>query len=587
MNMLLKISLRNLFRQKRRNILLGIGIAFGMSILILSNAFAHGLSDILLNKIIKWMTGHILVSMQEKQDKKTWGIIRDKDRFIQVINERVAGEKDVYEGVSSQDMSAGHTHSGRALGNGAAEFIVVVGIEMDDEFTNEIEVIAGNHLDINDTTRENPIILYDKMAEKLNVGLNDTIRVRFSTVYGQVQAAQFTVVALLKATNPFMSVAAFTSLDTLKPLVGLMPQESSSLSIIMKDLEQPKLVIEQAKRLHEALQPGAAGYIGSLKAENGSQQTAQVLAVLPEEAARTQFAEKIALTGSELTTLWNDRHAAFISQKMAQALGVNVGDAFSATYETKFEGMSAPRSLRVGGIFQASDVVTDEIVFVNEQELYETSIPAVPKSPATLAKESALFPLTLKEWALLEMTYDNETYQKKHKTLDDSDWKGRVVEVNTMYELASDVLKMEQVLDMITMIAVLVLFFIILVGVVNTLRMTIRERTREIGTVRAIGMQRGDVRWSFVLEVVLLAFFASLVGLGVGYLAMYVLSLPKIDSESMFTMFLVDKHLYFLPTVFDAVKNLAIILCIALFTSFFPANRAAKMSVADALRHFE
>jgi putative ABC transport system permease protein len=185
------------------------------------------------------------------------------------------------------------------------------------------------------------------------------------------------------------------------------------------------------------------------------------------------------------------------------------------------------------------------------------------------------------------MTGDEESYRKKHKALKDSDWKGRVVEVNTMYELASGVLKMEQVLDMITMIAVMVLFFIILIGVVNTLRMTIRERTREIGTVRAIGMQRGDVRWSFVLEVVLLAFFASLVGLGVGFLAMKLFSLPTIDSDSMFTMFLLDKHLYFLPTVMDVVKNLGIILFIAFVTSFFPANRAAKMSVADALRHFE
>ncbi len=587
MNMLFKISVRNLFRQKRRNILLGIGIAFGMSILILSNAFAHGLSDILLNKIMKWMTGHILVTMQEKQDKKTWGLIRDKDRFMQIIRERVEGDKDIYEGVSTQNMSAGHSHSVRALGKGTSEFLVVVGIQMDDSFTDETEVITGNHLDINDATRENPILLYDKMAEKLNVGVNDTIRVQFSTVYGQVQAAQFTVVAVLRSTNPFMSFAAFTSQETLKPLVGLMPQENASLSVVMKNLEKPKLVIEQANRLHEALQPGAAGYIGSLKAENGAQQTAQALAVLPDEALRKQFAEKIMLTEGQLDTLWNDRQAAFLSQKMAQALGVQIGDPISAMYETKFEGMSTPRSLRVSGIFQANDVLTDEMVFVHEQELYETSIPAVPKSPATLAKESALFPLTLKEWTLLEMTYDETAWEKKHKALKDTEWKGRVVEVNTMYELASGVLKMEQVLDMITMVAVLVLFFIILIGVVNTLRMTIRERTREIGTIRAIGMQRGDVRWSFVLEVVLLAFFASLVGLGIGYVGMYALSLPKIESESMFTMFLSDKHLYFLPTALDAVKNLAIILSIAFITSFFPANRAAKMSVADALRHFE
>ena len=166
MTMLLKISLRNLLRQKRRNVLLGIGIAFGMSILIMANSFAHGLSDILLNKIIKFMTGHIRVMVMEQKEDKSWGLIRDKDRLIRVIDEQVQGAKEVYEGVSSQDANAGHTHSGRALGNGAAEFIVVVGVVVDDSFRMEIDVTAGNLDDLKSAAFENPIALYDTMAEK-------------------------------------------------------------------------------------------------------------------------------------------------------------------------------------------------------------------------------------------------------------------------------------------------------------------------------------------------------------------------------------------------------------------------------------
>ena len=60
MNVILKISLRNLLRQKRRNLLLGSGIAFGMCLLVLANAFSHGISDILLNKMIVYMTGHMM-----------------------------------------------------------------------------------------------------------------------------------------------------------------------------------------------------------------------------------------------------------------------------------------------------------------------------------------------------------------------------------------------------------------------------------------------------------------------------------------------------------------------------------------------
>jgi ABC-type antimicrobial peptide transport system permease subunit len=138
------------------------------------------------------------------------------------------------------------------------------------------------------------------------------------------------------------------------------------------------------------------------------------------------------------------------------------------------------------------------------------------------------------------------------------------------------------------MIAVLILFFIILIGVINTLRMTIRERTREIGTVRAIGMRRLDVWLSFITEVWLLTLFASIVGIILAFVAMHLLGLITFQSdESFFMIFLVNKHLHFVPTVGDIVINLVIISIITVLTAFFPALRAARMSAAEALRHYE
>ena len=86
--------------------------------------------------------------------------------------------------------------------------------------------------------------------------------------------------------------------------------------------------------------------------------------------------------------------------------------------------------------------------------------------------------------------------------------------------------------NFVTIIGILTLIAGI-VGVSNIMLVSVKERTREIGAIRAIGMQRGDVRWSFVLEVVLLAFFASLVGLGVGYAAI------RLRTRSVWPMVLV------------------------------------------------
>jgi putative ABC transport system permease protein len=590
MNLILKISLRNLLRQKRRNILLGIGIAFGMSILIIANSFSHGISDILLNKIIKWMTGHILVTMQEQtKDKKKWAIIRDQERIKQIIQERVAGDKDIYEGISTESVGSsggGHEVSARALGNGSAEMIVVVGTKLDDSFYQESQILSGNPKDIQNPNIENPIILYDTLAKNLNVSLNDTLRIRFTTVYGQVQAARFTIVAILKAPNLFMGYASFTSRETMKALLSYKPYETGSFSVIMKNLDDPQRVIEQANRLHEALQPNVAGYKGMLQA-NGREQTVQLLAVTHSPESRQQFIAQVhVVTGSLVETL-ADNQAVILSQPLAENLGIGIGNQFSVTYETRFEGMSPARTYRVGTIFQPDQVMNEEMVFVHADQMYATFFPLLPKFAANLNRQSPLFPLLIKEWTLLERSSDRTALQKKYKDLEDIKWRGAILDVNTMYELASDVLKLEQVMNIVTLVAVLVLFFIILIGVVNTLRMTIRERTREIGTVRAIGMQRNDVRWSFVTEVLLLSLFASLVGIVLAFVAMQLLSLYTFNTEGILTMFLVSKHLYFLPTITDIGQNLLIILVITFLTAFFPAARAAKLSVAEALRHFE
>ena len=92
-------------------------------------------------------------------------------------------------------------------------------------------------------------------------------------------------------------------------------------------------------------------------------------------------------------------------------------------------------------------------------------------------------------------------------------WKGPWMDVRTMYETADFILKFEFALYIVALVAVLILFFIILIGVLNTLRMTIRERTREIGTIRAIGMQKYDVKYLFITETVLLAALACLAGI--------------------------------------------------------------------------
>jgi ABC-type antimicrobial peptide transport system permease subunit len=182
----------------------------------------------------------------------------------------------------------------------------------------------------------------------------------------------------------------------------------------------------------------------------------------------------------------------------------------------------------------------------------------------------------------------SQEYLKAFRELSQQRVRGVVVSVQSMYETASMIIQLEFALFLITFIAGVVLFLVILIGVINTLRMTIKERTREIGTVRAIGMQKSDVLRIFLLETGFLAFFASLTGAALAFLAMWGLSsIPINAGDNPMSMLLVNGRLFFAPTAAATAGYILFIVGIAVTTAFFPSRRASRLSAVNAMRHYE
>ncbi len=118
----------------------------------------------------------------------------------------------------------------------------------------------------------------------------------------------------------------------------------------------------------------------------------------------------------------------------------------------------------------------------------------------------------------------------------------------------------------------------LLMGVVvltNTLLMSVAERTREIGTLTALGWSRGRVVVMILLEALVLALVGGLAGIGVGTLAIH-----RVTQVSVVRGF-VEPDVSFALGVQTAVA--AVVLGLA--ASAYPAWRAASMSTAAALRH--
>lgn len=119
-------------------------------------------------------------------------------------------------------------------------------------------------------------------------------------------------------------------------------------------------------------------------------------------------------------------------------------------------------------------------------------------------------------------------------------------------------------------------------GIMNTLLMSVKERTREIGLMKAMGMSSKKIYALFSLEAVFIGFLGSAIGaiaaIGVGTLASSVLSQTLLADLEGLTISLF--------TFSDVATVILIVMFIAFLSGTIPAARAAKQNPIDAL-HYE
>ncbi|MFP4016823.1 MAG: hypothetical protein ACLFUI_07295, partial [Halanaerobiales bacterium] len=231
MKLVFRLGLRNLLRQKKRNFLLGTCIAIGMMILVIANSFSHGLVDVLINDIVSYAFGHLVV---QGNPGTMYTMINDKERVEEIIRDTVAEEDLLY-------MAENLGIFGQAVGNGEADNIMIIGIdagEYEDEFINDFfTLIDGDFNDFLNNELENPIVISEAKADSLNVGVYDIVKVRFQTVTGQMQSAKLTVAAIANAGNSFMDIVTFLDSASVRELAGYKPWQSPSLQL---NLNNPK-----------------------------------------------------------------------------------------------------------------------------------------------------------------------------------------------------------------------------------------------------------------------------------------------------------------------------------------------------------
>lgn len=131
-----------------------------------------------------------------------------------------------------------------------------------------------------------------------------------------------------------------------------------------------------------------------------------------------------------------------------------------------------------------------------------------------------------------------------------------------------------------------ILVLIVLVAafnIISTLTMIVMDKTKEIGILRSMGMKSGSIRRIFVLQGVVIGTVGTVLGLGTGLVAVWLLA--------RFRFISLPGDVYFIDTLPVSVEPLGIALivlaslAISLLATAYPAVQAARMTPVEAIRY--
>ena len=141
----------------------------------------------------------------------------------------------------------------------------------------------------------------------------------------------------------------------------------------------------------------------------------------------------------------------------------------------------------------------------------------------------------------------------------------------------TSVMEMEQMADMLNMLeastwAISLLAIVVGgLGIINTMLMSVFERTREIGVLKAVGWSDRKILTMIIGESLVITIVSAIIGSIVGFLACLLLG-PKIGLDPVFT-----------PKIFIQAFSIAII--VGIIGGVYPAIKAVKLPPTEALRY--
>jgi putative ABC transport system permease protein len=304
------------------------------------------------------------------------------------------------------------------------------------------------------------------------------------------------------------------------------------------------------------------------------------------------FRAVVQLVSGKLEDL-TQPNTVLIFQKQADKLGVKTGDSLTISAPTP-RGVNNTIDVRIVAVARDVGLLSSFNVFLPTetlQRLYQLQpsstgavylyLKNIDDIPAVQQRLRDVF----KREGYGVMDDDPRAFWQKFEVANREDWTGQKLDI-TNWETEVSFLKwVITAIDSLTGALTFVLLVIIAVGIMNSLWIAIRERTREIGTLRAIGMQRLRVLAMFVIEAFTLGLSATVVGAFLGILFCVVLNAAHINIPISVQLFLMSDTLFLAVVPSKVVGSIALITFCTTAISLIPSFLAARLKPITAMHH--
>ncbi|RKS90306.1 ABC-type lipoprotein release transport system permease subunit [Flavobacterium limicola] len=255
-----------------------------------------------------------------------------------------------------------------------------------------------------------------------------------------------------------------------------------------------------------------------------------------------------------------------LSEKLSKKLKLNLNKKTILTFQD-IDGNLASGAFRITAIYKTvNGPYDDSNVFVKITDI--DSLAGIPNAINEIA-------------ILLKSNAELEEIQKKLKH------KFPKTEVKNWMEISPELGLTISVGDQMVFIFMGIILLALAFGIVNTMMMAVLERTREIGMLLALGMNKFKIFMMILLETLFLIVAGCPVGILLAFVSIGITQLTGIDFSNFseaYSSFGYSSIIYPSLTARQFGIIMLLVFITALFSALFPARRALKLNPAESLK---